>query len=53
MLSSRHGMSILVRNSQQLWLLAQDQASHDPSTDRVDDPQVPPLREELLALDDY
>lgn len=31
----------------------QDQASHDPSTDGVDDVQVPTPSEVLLAVDNY
>lgn len=50
MLSSGHNSAVAFMKSQQLWLLAQDQASQPPSMDGRDTHGILPLAQELLAL---
>lgn len=51
MLSSEHDLGVSLTNSQQLWLLVQDQEGQNPDIDNGGTFQAPLLTEKLLAVD--
>lgn len=51
MLSSGHGMTTALMNSQELWLPAQNQTSQHSSIDWGGAHEAPPLAKELFATD--